>query len=187
MVKLLYLSLAAGVLLLGATVGSILKWRCRETGSLCLRETWMTAVLGIMLLALGFVFPALKLTDPSAAGTDSQSYWFVILFSLACHLMGDFALLFTFVKRTVLYEDRVLACSAFGRQTQIRWEDVVRVDKPVTKSCYILTDRDGDTIQVGGDNKASRQFVDFAKAKIKTASGANLLHQVEHRLSGRHL
>lgn len=187
MAKLLYPALAAGVLLLAATVVFILKRRCRETGRLCLRETWMTAVLGMLLLALGFAFPVLKLLDPSAAGTDSQSYWFVILFSLACHLMGDFALLFTLVKCTVLYEDRVLACSALGRQTQMLWEDVVRVDKPVTRSCYILTDRDGNTIQVGGDNKASRQFVDFAKAKIKTASGANLLHQVEHRLSGRHL
>lgn len=187
MAKLLYLALAAGALLLAATVVSILKLRCRETGSLCLRETWMTAVLGLMLLALGFAFPVLKLMDPSAAGTDSQSYWFVILFSLACHLMGDFALLFTFVKCTVLYEDRALACSSFGQRTQIRWEDVVRVDKPVTKSCYILTDRDGNTIHVSGDNKSSRQFVDFAKAKIKNASGASLLHQVEHRLSGRHL
>lgn len=57
----------------------------------------------------------------------------------------------------------------------------------MTRSCYVLTDRDGNSIQVGGDSKASRQFMEFARDKVKSASGANLLRQVEHRLGGNHL
>lgn len=98
--------LVLGAVAFLATLVLIWKRRCRETGLLCIRETWMTAVLGLMLLALGFAFPILKAMDPTAAGTDARSYWFVAGFGLACHCLGDFALLFTCVKCTVLHEDR---------------------------------------------------------------------------------
>lgn len=93
--KFLYLALAAGFVLLDATIVLIIKRRCRDTGIVCIRETWMTAVLGLMIIILGFAFPVLKLMDGTLAGVDDQSYWFVIGFSVICHLMGDFTLLFT--------------------------------------------------------------------------------------------
>lgn len=179
--------LVLGCAALLATLVLIWKRRCRETGLLCIRETWMTAVLGLMLLALGFAFPILKTMDPTAAGTDARSYWFVAAFGLACYCLGDYALLFTFVKCTVLHEDRAVAYSTLGAQQTLYWADVVRVEKPVTRSCYILTDQDGNSIQVGGDSKASRQFMEFAREKVKGASGTELLRQVEHRLGGKHL
>lgn len=185
--KNLYLGLGAGVLLTIATIVLILKKRCRDSGLICIRETWMTAVLGVMIIALGFAFPVLKLMDGTVAGTGDQSYWFVIGFSLICHVMGDFALLFTCVKCVVLYEDRAVEYSPLGDQNVICWKDIVRVEKPMMKSAYELTDRNGNTIHVGGDKKASQQFVEFAREKVKNAAGADLLRQVEHRLSGRHL
>lgn len=185
--KFLYLALAAGAVLLAATAALIVKRRCKESGIVCIRETWMTAVLGMMIIALGFAFPALKLMDSTTAGTDSQSYWFVIGFSVLCHLMGDFALLFTCVKCTVLFEDRAVEYTPLGDQNVIYWKDIVRVEKPLMKSAYVMTDRNGNSIHVGGDKKASAQFVAFAKEKVKNAAGTDLLHQVEHRLNGRHL
>lgn len=185
--KFLYLGLAAGALLLAATVALIFKRHCRETGKITIRETWMTAVLGLMIIALGFAFPVLKLMDPAIAGTDQQSFWFVIGFSVLCHLMGDFTLLFTFVKCTVLFEDRAVEYSPFGDQSVIYWEDIVRVEKPLMKSAYVLTDRNGNTVSVSGDKKTAQEFIAFAKEKVQNASGKDLLHQVEHRLNGRHL
>ena len=185
--KYLYLGLAAGAVLLVATVILILKKRCTDTGIVCIRETWMTAVLGAMIIALGFAFPAMKLADSTIAGTDNGSYWFILGFSLVCHLMGDFALLFTCVKCAVLFEDRAVEYTPFGDQNVIYWNDIVRVDKPLMKSAYELTDRNGTVIHVGGDKKASQLFLDYAREKVKNASGADLLHQVEHRLNGRHL
>ena len=185
--KFLYIGIAAGAVLLAATIALTLKRRCKDTGILCIRETWMTAVLGLMVIVLGFAMPAMKLVDPSLMGTGSTSVWYVIGFALACHLMGDFVLLFTLVKCTVLYEDRAVEYGPFGDQSVIYWVDVVRVEKPMMKSNYVLTDRNGNTVSVSGDKKASQQFVDFAKEKVKNASGKDLLHQVEHRLSGRHL
>ena len=185
--KFLYLSLAAGAILLAAAIALIFKRRCRDTGILCIRETWMTAVLGLMLIVLGFAFPVLKLMDSTLAGTGDQSYWFVAGFAIVCHLMGDFVLLFTCIKCSVLFDDRAVEYSPFGDQSVIYWEDIVRVEKPLMKSAYLLTDRNGNTVSVSGDKKASAQFVEFAKEKVKNASGKDLLHQVEHRLNGRHL
>lgn len=185
--KFLYLTLAAGAALLAAAVALIFKRRCKDKGILCIRETWMTAVLGLMIIALGFAFPVLKLMDGTLAGTDPNSYWFVMGFSVLCHLMGDFALLFTCLKCSVLFEDRAVEYSPFGDQSVIYWEDIVRVEKPLMKSAYMLTDRNGNTIQVSGDKKASARFIEFAREKVKNASGKDLLHQVEHRLNGRHL
>ena len=185
--KFLYLALAVGVLLLAATAVLIVKRRCRETGMVCIRETWMTAVLGLMIIALAFAFPVLKLMDGTLAGTDDQSYWFVIGFSVICHLMGDFALLFTCVKCAVLFEDRAVEYGPFGDQSVVYWEDIVRVEKPLMKSAYVITDRSGNEIRVSGDKKASAQFVAFDREKVKNASCSDLLHQVDHRLNGRHL
>jgi len=185
--KFLYLAVAAGAVLLAATVVFILKKRCKDTGLVCIRETWMTAVLGLMIIALGFAFPVMKLMDGTLAGTDDNSYWFVIGFSVICHLMGDFALLFTFVKCAVLFEDRAVEYAPFGNQSVVYWKDVVRVEKPLMKSAYEITDRNGNSIHVSGDKKGAQQFVDFAKEKVKNAAGADLLRQVEHRLNGRHL
>lgn len=185
--KFLYLALAAGFVLLAGTVVLILKKRCRDTGIVCIRETWMTAVLGLMIITLAFAFPVLKLMDPALSGTDSNSYWFIIGFSLICHLMGDFALLFTCIKCAVLFEDRAVEYTPFGDQNVIYWKDIVRVDKPLMKSAYELTDRNGNVIHVSGDKKAAAQFVEFAKEKVKNADGTDLLHQVEYRLNGRHL
>jgi len=181
---ILYASLAAGAVLLAAAIGVIVKKRCQDTGLLCVRETWVTALLGAMLIALGFAFPVMKMVDNTLAGTGSESSWIVLGFSLLCHLMGDFTLLFTFVKCTALFDDRAVAYSPLGDQTTIYWNDIVEVKRPVTGSAFILTDSKGTAIRVGGDSKAAREFAQFAQSKVKSVSGAALLHQVERRLGG---
>ena len=65
--KFLYLALAAGIMLLLAAIALIVRRRCKDTGIVCIRETWMTAVLGLMIIALGFAFPVLKLMDGTLA------------------------------------------------------------------------------------------------------------------------
>ncbi|MGM9588677.1 MAG: hypothetical protein ACI3V0_00680 [Faecousia sp.] len=186
MTNLLYLSLAVGIAMLVAAIALIVKKRCHDAAAICIRETWMTAVMGAMMIALGLFFPIAKLMDATLAGTEASSYWFVIGFGLLCHAMGDFTLLFSLVKCVALYEDRAVAYSALGRQTTIYWDDVVKVDKPLMRSTFVLTDCHGNSINVSGEGKAMKTFVAFAKPKVTSAGGANLVSQVEHRLSGRH-
>lgn len=183
--KILYASLAAAVVLLIAAIVMMVKNRCTDDGLVCVRETWMTAVMGVMLVAMGVFITVMKLIDPAVAGTDESSYWFVAVFGLLCHGLGAFMLLYTFVKRIVLFEDRIEDCSPFGITRTMYWDDIVQIEKPMTRKAYVLTDRDGNTVSVSGDSKASQAFVDFARTRIKSAKGTNLLYQVERRLKGR--
>lgn len=185
--SILYASGAAAAVLLIGTVIFILRSRYEGDGLMCLKETWMTAVMGAMLIAMGCWVLYMKWTDAAVAGTDRTSYWFVAGFGLLCQLMGDFALLLTFVKRIVLFDDRVEAVSAFGRRQILYWEEIVRVEKPLTRRAFKLTDKNGGCITVSGDNKACSDFAAFAQAKVRAAQGSDLLRQVEARLHGNHL
>ncbi len=183
--KILYASCAVAVILIIVTVAIIIKNRCTDTGIVCIRETRMTAVIGVMLIALGFFFVYLKLTDASIAGIDTNSYWFVAGFSLLCYTLGEFALLFTFVKRVVLFEDRIEDCSFLGKRKTLYWADIIKVERPMMKKAFVLTDRDDNVISISGDNKACNKFVEIAKTKVMEDNGTSLLQQVEHRLKGK--
>lgn len=185
--NVLYISFAAAAVIFVATIVLIIRNRCEDDGLLCVKETPLTAVMGLMLIALGVWMVYLKLTDPTIAGEDRDSYLFVAVFSLICHLMGDFCLLFTFVKRVVVFDDYLEDCSVIGTRRSLRWNEIVKVDKPVTRKAFKLCGRDGSVITVAGTDKAYKEFAEIAQDKIKNSQGKDLLRVVENRLRGRHL
>lgn len=183
--KILYAGFAVAVLALAGTIWMIVKNRSEGLSLVCIREDWMTIVMGLMLLVLGVWFLWMKLDDGTIAGTDRNSYLFVGGLGLACNLMGDFMMLYGIVKRIELYDDRVESVSAFGKVVALGWEDVVEVKKPAMGRSIKLTGKDGTVISVSGSNKGCDEFVDFAREKIKSSQRGNLLKHVENRLKGR--
>lgn len=183
--KILYASYAAAVVLLIATIVLIFRNRCQDDGLLRVSEPLFTAVMGLLIIAMGFWINSLKLNDAAIAGTDRSSYLFVAGFSLMCQLMGDFTLLFTFVKRVVLFNDCLEECSFLGKRRRILWKDIIKVERPVTRKAFKLTDKDGNVITVGGSDKTLKEFSDIAKEKINASEGKDLLRRVENRLSYR--
>ena len=182
--KILYAACAAAVLLLAGTIVLIVRNRYEDDGLLCVKETPFTAVMALMLIAMGIWLIYLKLTDPTISGTDRNSYYFVAGFSLACHLMGDYCLLFTFVKRIVVFQDHLEECNIFGKRRQLRWVEVVKVEKPVTRKAFKLHGKDGTVLTVAGTDKAYKEFAEFAQDKLKSSQGKDLLSVVENRLRG---
>lgn len=185
--NMLYISCAAAAVLLIVTIVLCIRNRCEDEGLLCVKEIPLTAMMGLMMIVLGVWMVYLKLIDPTVAGTDRDSYLFVAVFSLVCHLMGDFCLLYTFVKRVVVFNDRVEECSAFGKRRTMYWTEVVKIEKPVTRKAFKLHDKVGNVITVSGADKAYKEFADIAKDKIKSSQGRDLLNVVENRLRGKHL
>jgi hypothetical protein len=169
------------VLLLGSGV-FIARSQPGDKGLACLHETWMTAVMGVMLIALGFAICAMKWIDPTIAGEGTNSYWFVAGFNIVCQLLGIFALLFTWVKKVVAFDDTLLVISPFGAQKVISWNDVVKVEKPMTSRAVKLTDVRGSVVTVSGDAKPYARFLALAKKKVRPRQGQELLDQVEKRL-----
>ena len=185
--NILYISGAAAMVLFVATIVLILRNRCGDDGLLCVKETPFTAVMALMIIAMGVWLIYLKLTDPTIAGEDRDSYLFVAVFSLICHLMGDFCLLFTFVKRIVVFDDHLEDCSVFGQRRTLCWNEIVKVEKPVTRKAFKLHGKDGRVVTVSGTDKAFKEFADIARDKIKGSQGKDLLNVVENRLRGKHL
>ena len=180
--KILYASIALAVLLLAGTIVLCIKKRPEGLSDVCVREDWMTAVMGTMIMALGIWFVVMKLQDPALSGSDATSYWYIAGFCVLGNLVGDFMLLYTFVKRVELYEDRVESISAFGKVTSLSWDQIVQVKKPMMGRSTKLVSSDGTVISVSGAPKACDAFVDYARPRINSNQGSNLLKHVENRL-----
>ncbi|MBU9726005.1 hypothetical protein [Diplocloster modestus] len=182
MQMIIYASIVLTLVILGAAALLIIRNQPKERGELCLHETWMTAFLGVLLVVMGFVICWMKLTDANTAGTGAASYLFVAGFQLVSQLLGTFCMLFTFVKKTLITSDRIIIISFMGKTSELKWEDVVRVDKPMTKKALKFTLKNGDVITLGGESKEFARFVEIAKEKIRPAQGRELLNQIETRL-----
>ena len=178
----LYASLALSAAILIAAAVLIARNQPSDKGLACLCETWMTAVLGGMLVLIGIAACIMKLIDPAVAGEEQDSYLAVAGINVVCQGLGAFCLLFTFVKKVIAFDDHVLTISTFGKRREVLWKDIVKAEKPVLSRAVKLTDKSGNTVTVNGDAKAYAQFVDIAKQKIRPRQGKELLDQVESRL-----
>lgn len=183
--KILYASIVLAVLLLAGTIYFCIKKRPEGLSDICVREDWMTAVMGAMIIVLGMWFVIMKLQDPALSGSDAMSYWYIAGFCVLGNLLGDYMLLYTFVKRVELYDDRVESVTAFGYVTTLRWGQIVQVKKPMMGRSTKLIGTRGTVISVSGSPKACDAFVDYARPKINSAQGGNLLKHVENRLKGK--
>ena len=74
MTSAIYASIALSLVLLAGTAVIAVRSQPRDYGLVCLRETWMTTVLALMLIALGLAVCAMKLIDPSLAGEEADSW-----------------------------------------------------------------------------------------------------------------
>lgn len=185
---MIWASMAVAVLAAAAAVLRSVQCRDRETGTFVVRETRMTAVMGVLLLAVAFLVGFAKLYDPATAGGDATSYYLAAALILACGLLGSFTVMFGLLKRVTVYDDRLCARSAFGVSRELPWTDIVRVDKPMMSKALKLTDKDGKVLTVSGGTEDFERFLTFAQERISHASGAALLQQTENRLrGGKHL
>lgn len=178
----IYASLGLSVVILAAAAVLIARSQPEDKGLICLRETWMTTVLGAMLVLIGIAACVMKLVDPAVAGEDRNSYLSVAGINLVCQGLGAFCLLFALVKKVIAFDDHVLTISSFGKCREVLWKDIVKVEKPVMSRAVKLTDRSGGVVTVNGDAKAYARFVELAKGRIRPAQGKDLLNQVESRL-----
>ena len=182
MTSAIYASIALSLVLLAGTAVIAVRSQPRDYGLVCLRETWLTTVLALMLIALGLAVCAMKLIDPSLAGEEADSWWFAAGFNLVCQVLGDFTLLFALSKKVVAFADRIETISVLGKRREVAWEDVVRVEKAPMSRSVKLTDRQGNVISINGESRDYAKFTQLAKEKIRPAQGRELLEQVESRL-----
>ena len=145
-----------------------------------LSETSFTAVLGLMLIALAFFLLYAKYSNSALAGTDTNSYLFVAGFAILCSGSGSGILLYTFLKRIIVCEDRVMAVSLFGKIESLQWKGIIEVKASLLSRSVTLIGSDAQ-LKVSGEPKAYKKFLEIAKKKIHRAAGSDVLEKQSER------
>lgn len=133
------------------------------------KETIETGLLGLFCWLLGMALIIAKYFNPNLTGSDLQSYQYLAVFSIICSIIGHEILLYAYVKKVVVYEDRVEHYNARGVKKEIFWRDIVKVKSPfLSKRLTLKTD--STSISVNGSPASYRKFSTIAEKKIpKTA------------------
>jgi heme/copper-type cytochrome/quinol oxidase subunit 2 len=150
----------------------------RETELVVLRETPFTAVWALFLILLSGVFSIAKLAGYEIGGTDRDSFIFAALFALLCASLGAFMLLFTFQKRIVAYEDRMLVIDILGREKTVPWICITRVQGNIMSKRLVFYVNE-EKIAVNGEMNSYKRFIALARKKIPAVAGADMLDELQ--------
>jgi hypothetical protein len=170
------------VLILAGSIIIINRQPKRQQGELMrLSETAFTAVMGGMMIALGFFILYAKYADPAVAGTDETSYIFVGCFAVMCAAGGCGIMLYTFLKKIIACEDRVLYVDILGQCRELHWSEITEIRLPLMSNKITLI---GKSIRfvAGGEPKAYKEFVKIAKNKIRPEAAGDVFEKLSDRL-----
>ena len=178
----LLVSLVLCVVLLSLTAIQIKRRQPQQQQGELLRlsETKATAVMGGMLIALGFFILYMKTVNVTIAGTDQTSYLFVGGFALMCVAIGCGIMAYTFLQKVIAFEDKVVFIPIIGRTKQLYWNEISEIKVPfltnnatfIGKSCKFT---------VGGEPKTYKEFIKIAKKKVKPEVVSDVLEKLLNR------
>lgn len=169
-------------LILASSILIVNKQPQKHEGELMrLSETAFTAVLGGMMIALGFFLLYAKYVNYAVAGTDNASYIFVSGFAVMCVGCGCGIILYAFLRKFIIYEDRVLYVNILGGQWELYWNKITELKLSFMSNKVTLIGNN-TRFTVGGEPKAYREFLKIAKKKIKPEVGSDILEKLSGRL-----
>lgn len=172
------MDVAAGILVAAAVLATlavaVVKRVGPEQGELFrIRETPMTAVLGFALWAEAFVVLYFLLTQPERLAPSGQSRLNSYIFLAASAVLGGAMILYCFVKKILVFDDRVTYVSLLGQRKTIRWDEITEVKATQSKRLTLL--KDGAQFTVGGRAGAYHRFLKLAAKKIPPEAGEDVL------------
>jgi UDP-N-acetylmuramyl pentapeptide phosphotransferase/UDP-N-acetylglucosamine-1-phosphate transferase len=152
----------------------------QEKELLRLSETKFTAVMGGILIVVGFSLPLMKMIEPARGGSDMNSYLIAALLSLLCGVSGSGILLFSMLKKIIACEDKLVVVSLFGKTFSMPWKDITEIKlKPLSSKATFISKQ--KSVVVGGDPKTYKKFIAIAKTKIPARVSHDLLDKLNNR------
>lgn len=158
MTILIYLLFISATLALCAAVYLIIKHGYQEDSLFSIRQTSITAVLGMMAFLMGIVMGGMKLADPSIGGSNPESYLLIAGFGLVSALLGCYMLVYAFVYRVEVHNAYLMYRDAFGRTKKIYWNQIREVKKPLNTAGFKLVLNTKDEVVITGPKKALETF-----------------------------
>jgi len=144
----------------------LLRRRKPQPGDLLiLRETGMTAVLGIALWLEVLIILYFAVMMPERILVDDNSRINTAIFMLLGAVVGSAAMLYAFVKCIVVREKELIEINSFGGQTTLEWAEIKSVSAPMGKRLTI-TDAQSKSMKIGGESKGLQKFLQLAIEKL---------------------
>jgi|GEM_PF-677147 len=158
---------AASVLMVAACLIFILLRRHKPQHGdlLILRETGMTAVLGIALWLEVLIILYFAVMMPERILVDDNSRINTAIFMLLGAAVGSAAMLYAFVKCIVVREKELIGINSFGRQTSLKWAEIKTVSATPGKRLTI-SDAQSKSMKIGGESKSFQKFLQLAIEKL---------------------
>lgn len=180
---LLYISAAVCLLVLAA-VGLVLRTRrypLNGREKAVVREAGVTAMLGYLCFLLAGFLLCGKLADPTLGGSEPGSYSLLAGIAALCALTGGFVLLWSYMKKSVAYTDRLVQVSWLGRTREMRWEAVQQVKVPMMSRTAVFC-AGKEKFSVNGDPKQYKKFIEAAQWLVPQRVGGDTLRTLLARL-----
>lgn len=173
------MELAVGILVAAVALGTgavaVAKRGGPEQGELFrIRETPMTAAMGLALWVEAFFLLYVLLTRPDQLAPSVRSRINAYLFLVVSAVLGGAMILYSFVKKILVFDDRVTYVSALGQRKTLRWDEIDEVRVTQTKRLTLLK-KGGVQFTVGGRTEAYRRFIKFASKKVPPEAGEDVL------------
>lgn len=155
------------IIIVAATVVIILrKKNIKIKGEeFCIRESRITAFLGIALWIEGGVIAYYSITVPERIFLNNNSIVNVCIFMAASVLLGSGMMLYTFVKRIVFTQNELILVNLLGELTRIGWNNIRGVSRTNGKR-LAFQDKDKTRIVVGGNSKMMKKALKTIHIKV---------------------
>lgn len=145
-------------------------------------EAPVTVVLALFCLGLSYFLLISKGIDSTVAGTDQGSYWFIGGFSIVSAFLGCFSLLYTYLKKYIILQDRLIVVSVLGVAKSFFWDQIKSVRIPLLSRNIMLKAENGSCLIHSGNSKQYKNFVGVLKNHVPRNSGADTINDLYNRL-----
>ncbi len=155
------------IIIIGATVVMILQKKDVqiEGEEFCIRESKITAFLGMALWLEGGVIVFYALTVPERLFLNRNSLINVGIFMAASVLLGSGMMLYTFVKRITFTQNELVLVNPLGETTRIAWSNIRGVSSSNGKR-LVFQDKEKTRIVVGGNRSMMKDAVNTISKRI---------------------
>jgi hypothetical protein len=181
MINLLTSAILCTILIL-ATVFQIIRKQSKKLPGELLRvsETSVTAIMGFLLIAMGYLILIMKFIYPEMAGKDQTTYLYMGGFAVVCAVVGCGIMFYTYLRTVLVYEHGIVFVTLFGKNKKLNWKDITEIKvPPLTNKATLIGNN--LSITVGGEPKAYKAFLKVAKKYVKPEIGSDILENLINR------
>lgn len=174
--------IAGAVMLAGSMV--IVRRNPRKSDAKYVIEDSKT-LMGLMALSvfLGYWLLILRLQDPSLGGEGWQGLALCAFLGTLLLALAAYMILYCFVKKTYVYEDRIEVVTPFGRRRSEEWNNILTITPNGMTKGARFTFADDYSFTLSGANKNYKDVMNFAKVRLKGREGKALIKEIEKNMS----